>query len=312
MSTLQPGTESISKEYPSKDSRLKKDFSADIPNLKTDRVRVVAFALEEDIGEGDITAQLIPKEQNSTATIITREDCVICGIDWVNEVFKQVDADVEINWKVADGDFAKANSELCQLKGNSRSLLTGERTALNFLQLLSGTATTSRQFAEFVKGTDVKILDTRKTIPGLRSAQKYAVRCGGCHNHRIGLYDAFLIKENHIAACGGITNAIKTAKKQNPGKTVEVEVENLEELMEALAAKADVIMLDNFSDEELRKCEKINRGKTKFESSGNLKIEHVSERLSGIADYASFGSLTKNLAAIDLSMKINFQSQTAK
>ncbi|GAB1268806.1 carboxylating nicotinate-nucleotide diphosphorylase [Aurantivibrio infirmus] len=308
MSTLQPGTESISKEYPSKDSRLKKDFSADIPNLKTDRVRVVAFALEEDIGEGDITAQLIPKEQNSTATIITREDCVICGIDWVNEVFKQLDADVEINWKVADGDFAKANSELCQLKGNSRSLLTGERTALNFLQLLSGTATTSRQFSESVKGTDVKILDTRKTIPGLRSAQKYAVRCGGCHNHRIGLYDAFLIKENHIAACDGITNAIKTARTQNPGKTVEVEVENLEELMEALAAKADVIMLDNFSDEELQKSSLLEKGYSKFESSGNLQIKEVSDRLSGIADYASFGSLTKNLTAIDLSMKINVKS----
>ncbi|GAB1265039.1 carboxylating nicotinate-nucleotide diphosphorylase [Aurantivibrio infirmus] len=308
MSTLQPGNESISKKYPSKDSRLKKDFAADIPNLKTDRVRVVAFALEEDIGEGDITAQLIPKEQNSTATIITREDCVICGIDWVNEVFKQLDADVEINWKVADGDFAKANSELCQLKGNSRSLLTGERTALNFLQLLSGTATTSRRFAELVKDTEVKILDTRKTIPGLRSAQKYAVRCGGCHNHRIGLYDAFLIKENHIAACDGITNAIKTARTQNPGKTVEVEVENLEELMEALAAKADVIMLDNFSDEELQKSSLLEKGYSKFESSGNLQIKEVSDRLSGIADYASFGSLTKNLTAIDLSMKINVKS----
>ncbi len=304
MSTLQPGTESISKEYPSKDSRLKKDFSADIPNLKTDRVRVVAFALEEDIGEGDITAQLIPKEQNSTATIITREDCVICGIDWVNEVFKQLDADVEINWRVADGDFAKANSELCQLKGNSRSLLTGERTALNFLQLLSGTATTSRRFAELVKDTEVKILDTRKTIPGLRSAQKYAVRCGGCHNHRIGLYDAFLIKENHIAACGGIDKAVSTARNHSPEKLIEVEVENLDELNQALKAKADVVMLDNFSDEDTKTAIALAGNSCSIEISGGVERESLMRLALLGPTFISTGSLTKHCMAIDLSMRI--------
>ncbi len=304
MSTLQPGTESISKEYPSKDSRLKKDFSADIPNLKTDRVRVVAFALEEDIGEGDITAQLIPKEQNSTATIITREDCVICGIDWVNEVFKQLDADVEINWRVADGDFAKANSELCQLKGNSRSLLTGERTALNFLQLLSGTATTSRRFAELVKGTDVKILDTRKTIPGLRSAQKYAVRCGGSYNHRIGLYDAFLIKENHITACGGIEKAVSLARKKNAEKIIEVEVENLDELKQALAAKADVVMLDNFSDNDTRRAISLVGSLCSIEISGGIEQEAIKQLSQLGPTFISSGSLTKHCIAIDLSMRV--------
>jgi len=286
------------------DNDIAKELASTIPSLETDCIRAVTIALEEDIGSGDITAQLIPATQTSQATIITREDCVICGIDWVEEVFRQLDPSVEINWQVKDGDFVKENTELCQLKGNNRILLTGERTALNFLQLLSGTATTSQQYAKLVKGSKVKILDTRKTIPGLRTAQKYAVRCGGCHNHRIGLYDAFLIKENHIASCGGIKNAIETARKQNPSKTVEVEVENLSELQQALDAKADVIMLDNFSDEDLKQCGKFEKGNTKFESSGNLQVNKISSKLSGIADYASIGALTKNLTAIDLSMRI--------
>ncbi|HUH37013.1 MAG TPA: carboxylating nicotinate-nucleotide diphosphorylase, partial [Spongiibacteraceae bacterium] len=202
--------------------------------LERDRVRMVSFALEEDIGEGDITAELIPADQHADATIITREHAVLCGSAWVDEVFRQLDPRVQLTWQVKDGDNIEPNQVLVKLSGPARSLLTGERTALNFLQTLSGTATTAREYARLVEGTNIKILDTRKTIPGLRTAQKYAVKCGGCHNHRIGLYDAFLIKENHIAACGGIAEAVKQARLNHPEKLVEVEVENLEELQQAL------------------------------------------------------------------------------
>jgi nicotinate-nucleotide pyrophosphorylase (carboxylating) len=277
---------------------------SDIPNLDKDIVRAVRIALEEDIGDGDITARLIPAEQSAEATIITREDCVVCGTPWADEVFRQLDPGVTIEWKVKDGDKIDANTTLCTLKGNARSLLTGERTALNFLQLLSGTATTSRQYAELVKDSGVKILDTRKTIPGLRTAQKYAVRCGGCYNHRMGLFDAFLIKENHIAACGGIRQAVEEARRQAPGKTVEVEVENLEELKEALAAEADVVMLDNFSDRKMAIIENEERGATKFEVSGNVTADAADSLKQYAIDYVSSGALTKNLLAIDLSMRI--------
>ena len=214
----------------------------------------VTRALEEDIGDGDITAQLIPAEQTATARVITREPATLCGQAWVNEVFRQIDPSVTINWQVADGDLVEPDQTLFELSGPARSLLTGERAALNFLQLLSGTATACRTYADMVATTSVKLLDTRKTIPGLRNAQKYAVTQGGCYNHRIGLYDAFLIKENHIAACGGIDKAIITAKQQAPGKTVEVEVENLDELEQALNAGADIVMLDNFSQALMKKA----------------------------------------------------------
>lgn len=280
---------------------------SDIPKLEQDIVRAVRIALEEDIGDGDITAQLIPVDQSAEASIITREDCVVCGTPWVDEVFRQLDPKVAVDWQVKDGDQVPANTTLCTLNGNTRSLLTGERTALNFLQLLSGTATTSRQYADLVKDSKVKILDTRKTIPGLRTAQKYAVRCGGCYNHRIGLYDAFLIKENHIAACGGIQQAVEEARQQAPGKVVEIEVENLEELAQALAANADVTMLDNFSAEMLAEAVELRsdlHSSTQFEVSGNVEDSSLIELATVTIDFASSGAITKHLRAIDLSMRI--------
>jgi nicotinate-nucleotide pyrophosphorylase (carboxylating) len=247
---------------------------------------------------------LIPAENIANATVITREQAIICGQPWVNEVFRQLDSSVQIEWLVRDGDEVQPNQDIFNLKGSARSLLTGERTALNFLQTLSGTATVAHQYAKLVEGTDIKILDTRKTIPGLRLAQKYAVTIGGCHNHRIGLYDAFLIKENHIAACGGIIKAITKAKEIAPNKAVEVEVENLVELQEALNAGADTIMLDNFSLNAIQDAIAINQGKTKLEISGNLEANNIPDKaVDGIA-YLSSGSLTKHSRAIDLSMKI--------
>lgn len=277
---------------------------SEIPHLQEDIVRAVRIALEEDIGDGDITAQLIPADQTAQATIITREDCVICGTPWVDEVFRQLDPAIRIQWQVRDGDRVSANTTLCTLRGNTRSLLTGERTALNFLQLLSGTATTSRQYADLVKDSKVKILDTRKTIPGLRTAQKYAVRCGGCHNHRMGLYDAFLIKENHIAACGGIKAALETARRQHPDKTVEVEVENLDELKEALEAKADVVMLDNFSETDVIEAANITSGSSKLECSGGISKPAIKNLGTTGADFISVGDLSKNCRSVDLSMRI--------
>jgi len=267
--------------------------------------RAVEQALAEDIGSGDITARLIPEDRTATATIITREEAVLCGQPWVNEVFRQLDSAVSITWHCREGAAISSNETLCSLSGSARSLLTGERTALNFLQTLSGTATTARQYARLVEGTDIKVLDTRKTLPGLRLAQKYAVRVGGCHNHRVGLYDAFLIKENHIAACGGITTAISTARSIAPDRPVEVEVENLEEYREALAAGADIIMLDNFSGSDIRSAIALKSGVVKLEISGNLDRDNIaSVALKGI-DYLSSGSLTKHCRAIDFSMRIN-------
>jgi nicotinate-nucleotide pyrophosphorylase (carboxylating) len=271
--------------------------------LQSDIIDTVAFALKEDIGSGDITAQLISQAQMAKARIITREAATICGIAWVNEVFRQVDSTVSIKWHVSDGDIVAANATLFELSGSARSLLTGERTALNFLQLLSGTATICQSYADLVAHTQVRLLDTRKTIPGLRTAQKYAVTCGGCHNHRIGLYDAFLIKENHIAACGGIAAAIQAARDIAPLKPVEIEVENLDELSAALKGDADIIMLDNFSLEDMRTAVELTAGKVKLEASGNIDTE----TLPGIAetgvDYISIGALTKHARAVDLSMR---------
>ena len=277
--------------------------SSNIPNLQQDLVASVSFALKEDIGSGDITAGLIPAENQAQAQIITREDCVIAGQAWVDEVFRQVDETVEVEWHVKDGDKVAANSTLFTLKGAARSLLTGERAALNYLQLLSGTATTCTRYAQLVEGTGVKLLDTRKTIPGLRTAQKYAVTCGDCFNHRIGLYDAFLIKENHIAACGGIEAAVSTAKANAPGKPVEVEVESLSELKLALDAGADIVMLDNFSLEDMREAVKLNQGQAKLEASGGITNETLRPIAETGVDFISIGALTKDCKAVDLSMR---------
>jgi nicotinate-nucleotide pyrophosphorylase (carboxylating) len=281
-----------------------KNHKINSSTLTADIAQSVTIALAEDIGSGDITAQLIPENQQASARIITREDCIFCGQAWVNEVFRQIDPSIVIEWHTSDGQAVAANSTLFTLKGSARSLLTGERAALNFVQTLSGTATISHQYAQQVAHTQVKLLDTRKTIPGLRTAQKYAVTCGGCHNHRIGLYDAFLIKENHIAACGGITNAIISAHQIAPGKPVEVEVETFEELNQALKAGADIIMLDNFSIEDMKKAVAINAGRAKLEASGNINEQTLVPTAETGVDFISIGALTKHCKAVDLSMRI--------
>lgn len=264
----------------------------------------VTYALREDVGSGDITAQLIPEEQTATARIISRQEAVICGIDWVNEVYKQVDPNLTLDWKVDDGDLVNADQVLFYAKGSARNLLTAERAALNFLQTLSGTATISKFYADKVTGTSVKLLDTRKTLPGLRFAQKYAVTCGGCYNHRIGLFDAFLIKENHIMACGGIKQAINTAKRNEPGKPAEIEVETMEELQQALNAGADIVMLDNFSLEDMRKSVELTGGAAKLEASGNITDETLRPIAETGVDFISIGALTKHCQAVDLSMRL--------
>ena len=271
--------------------------------LKSDVHNNVSAALLEDVGDGDITARLIPATEIALAAIITRENATICGVDWVNEVARQVDSTIVIDWMVADGDQVQANQVLFQAHGNARSLLTFERCALNFLQCLSGTASTAHYYAGLVADTQVKLLDTRKTIPGLRKAQKYAVACGQCYNHRIGLYDAFLIKENHIAACGGISQAIATARKQEPTKPVEVEVESLHELKQALKAGADRIMLDNFSLGDMRKAVQLATGRAELEASGGITEQTLRPIAETGVDYISIGALTKDCRAIDLSMR---------
>ncbi|QQD19096.1 carboxylating nicotinate-nucleotide diphosphorylase [Spongiibacter nanhainus] len=272
--------------------------------LDQDRRQSVAFALREDIGEGDITARLIPHDQTATATLITREQAVICGLEWVEEVFRQLETPVTIEWCVRDGQLVAPNTVLCKIHGPAPALLTGERTAMNYLQLLSGTATVCKQYADLVAHTAVKLLDTRKTIPGLRTAQKYAVTCGGCHNHRVGLYDAFLIKENHIAACGGIDKAVAAAREIAPGKPVEVEVETLDELSIALEAGADIIMLDNFGLADMAEGVKITANRAKLEASGNVSTETLVDIAETGVDYISIGALTKHAKAIDLSMRL--------
>lgn len=264
----------------------------------------VTAAIEEDIASGDITAELIPADEMGSARIITREAAVIAGTAWVDEVFRQVDPEVEVNWEVKDGDRVIPDQTLFTLKGKSRSLLTGERAALNFLQTLSGTATVSAEYADRVANTPVRLLDTRKTIPGLRMAQKYAVSCGGCYNHRIGLYDAFLIKENHILASGGITSAVRTAKSNHPGKPVEVEVESFEELNQALEAGADIIMLDNFTPAQMVEAVSLVAGRAKLEASGNITDATLLDYAKTGVDYISIGALTKHCRAIDLSMRL--------
>lgn len=280
----------------------------DLSLYQDDIIVAVTAAIKEDIGNGDITAQLIPETQQAHARIISRDKAVIAGQAWVNEVFRQIDANVEVIWKIKEGDLAEPNQTLFELKGNARSLLTGERCALNFLQSLSGTATLCRHYADIVTGTTVKLLDTRKTIPGLRIAQKYAVTVGGCYNHRIGLYDAFLIKENHIMAAGNISNAVKQAHTIAPGKHVEVEVETMSQLDEAIEAGADTIMLDNFTPEEMIAAVQRTRaktsGKVKLEASGGITTDSLRHYAETGVDFISIGALTKDCTAVDLSMRM--------
>lgn len=263
----------------------------------------VSFALQEDIGSGDITAQLIPPGARARASIIAREHCVVCGIPWVDEVFRQLEGRVRLEWQVSEGDDVLPDTELAILQGNARAILTGERTALNFLQTLSGTATRSREMARVYADTPVRVLDTRKTVPGLRLAQKYAVRIGGCSNHRMGLYDAFLIKENHIAACGGITAAVSAAKHLQPDKPVIIEVENYEEFLEAIKTPVDRIMLDEFDEQDLNRA-LSHATDIPLEISGSIDLQSLQAFKHKKIDSVSSGSLTKHIRAIDLSLRI--------
>ena len=275
--------------------------SGNPPNNISETVR---FALEEDVGSGDVTGLLLPEEQICTATVITRENAVICGQDWFNEVFTQTDSAVTLEWMVEEGSRCSAGTVLVSLRGPSRSLLQGERVALNFLQTLSGTATATRKLVNLVEDLSVKILDTRKTLPGLRLAQKYAVACGGGFNHRLGLYDAYLIKENHIISTGGISEAVARARALNPAKPVEIEVENLSELQQALEAKADIIMLDELSLEDMKTAVELTAGRAKLEASGNVSENNLREIAKTGVDYISVGAITKHCRAIDLSMRL--------
>lgn len=274
--------------------------------LKQDIFQSVSRALEEDLGSGDITAQLIPADTQALATIVCREAAVLCGIPWVEQVFTHLDPATDIRWSTEEGATVEPGQTVCTLSGNARHLLSGERTALNFLQTLSGTATIARHSATLLEGSDITLLDTRKTLPGMRLAQKYAVRVGGGTNHRLGLYDAFLIKENHIAACGGIAQAVKQARQIAPGKPVEVEVENRDEFQQALAAGAERIMLDNFSMKDVAWAV-ASRGNhaTELEVSGNIEGEALDTYLNSGIDFISSGALTKHLRAIDYSMRIS-------
>ena len=267
--------------------------------------KLVAQALAEDVASGDITAELIGADVQASGRIVTREDGILCGTAFALEAFQQIDPSCHVEWAAQDGDPIAADSLVCTLSGPARALLTGERTALNFLQLLSGTATTAGQYAARVAHTGVKLLDTRKTLPGLRLAQKYAVTCGGCYNHRIGLFDAFLIKENHISAAGGIAEAIAAARNVAPDKPVEVEVENEAELEQALTAGADRIMLDNFTLEALRDAVSHTEGRAELEASGNVTDETLVAIAETGVDFISIGALTKHVKALDLSMRID-------
>jgi nicotinate-nucleotide pyrophosphorylase (carboxylating) len=316
-------------------SAFHSSLNESLNTIQQDITNTVAWALKEDLavdvqnyfdGSQDITAALIPADEMAVATVINREDCIVCGVAWVNEVFKQLDdanvstkkgSPTKITWFVSDGQMAKANTTLFELSGNARTLLTGERSALNFLQTLSGTATLTSHYVKELAGSKTKLLDTRKTLPGLRSAQKYAVTCGGGVNHRIGLFDAFLIKENHIAACGGIDKAVTTARKNHPNTTVEVEVEGLDELQQALNAGADIIMLDNFSTQMIVEAVAMTEAaatstdtnakvkRAKLEVSGNMTIETLKEYTQAGVDFISSGALTKHVQAIDLSMRFS-------
>ncbi len=273
--------------------------------LPSDIDSVVRSALAEDIGNGDITAELIPAKKLVSARIISREDGVLCGVPWVNRVFSQLDNSIAVDWRLNESETFKANQVLAEVDGSARPIMSGERTALNFLQLLSGTATCTRELTSRIAHTSAKLLDTRKTLPGLRSAQKYAVRIGGGQNHRMGLFDAYLIKENHIAACGGISEVISKVRTLNLDKSVEIEVQNLTQLQEALAAGANRILLDNFDILALQEAVKITQGQSKLEASGGIDQDLLVKIAETGVDYISIGALTKHCRAIDLSLLID-------
>jgi len=288
-------------------------FIADTPyaaTLKDHLSRAVGFALEEDLGSGDITAELIPADTQAKASVITRENGVFCGREWFAECFRQIDAQVQLNWHFEDGAEVQPNDTLVDISGSARSILTAERSALNFLQMLSGTATAAQRYASLVADTPIAILDTRKTLPGLRLAQKYAALVGGCENHRLGLYDRFLIKENHITACGGIRPAIAQAKALHAEIAVEIEVETLAQLDEAIEAGADIVMLDNFDTEATRQAVARAAGRVKLESSGNFDLDRLNADLAAGAnvDFISVGAITKHVQALDLSLRLTMQT----
>jgi nicotinate-nucleotide pyrophosphorylase (carboxylating) len=270
--------------------------------LDTELLEGVRTALTEDIGSGDITAALVPENTTTTATVVCREAAVLCGMAWFNAVFAELDTGIIVNWQARDGDRLGPDQHICSVTGAAAPILTGERTALNFLQTLSGTATLARHYADAVSGLPVNIIDTRKTLPGLRQAQKYAVRTGGCHNHRMGLYDGILIKENHIAAAGSIEQAVRTAQAASPGMPIEVEVENLDQLGAALAAGVNRLLLDNFSTRELTAAVQQVGGRVQLEASGGIDLENLRDMAATGVDMISIGALTKNVQAIDFSM----------
>jgi nicotinate-nucleotide pyrophosphorylase (carboxylating) len=280
-------------------------------SLPVDLFEQVSRALLEDIGSGDVSAQLIAADRQARAHVICREPAILCGAPWFDEVFRQLEPRIGVRWHFRDGSAVPANAVLCDLTGPARALLTGERTALNFLQLLSATATVTDRYVQAVAGTGCRILDTRKTLPGLRTAQKYAVRCGGGSNHRIGLYDMVLIKENHIAAAGSIGAAVAAARRQASGTRVEVETETLEQLREALDARTDIVLLDNFSLARMREAVAINAAHphaAELEASGGVSLATLRETAETGVDYISVGALTKHVAAVDLSMRFELQA----
>ena len=266
-------------------------------------INQVANALDEDVGSGDISARLIDESARLQTELLVREDAVLCGCQWFDEVFRQCDAAIEINWRAQDGDAISAGSVICEVSGPARGLLTAERSALNFLQTLSGTATVTRAYADLIRDTGCRILDTRKTIPQLRLAQKYAVLCGGGSNHRIGLFDAYLIKENHLAASGGIAPTVVRARELQPDRFLEIEVENLEQLQQAIDAGVDRVLLDNFSLDDMQRAVALNNGRTELEASGNIDRDNLSKIAATGVDYVSIGALTKHLRAIDFSLR---------
>jgi nicotinate-nucleotide pyrophosphorylase (carboxylating) len=280
-----------------------------LPTPPSDVTKQVTLALAEDVGSGDVTAELVPATQRVGGRVITREDAILCGRPWVTETFRQLDPSVQLTWHVNDGDRINANQTLFEIAGLARPVLTGERTAINFLQLLSATATATRRYVDAIAGTGCVILDTRKTIPGLRTAQKYAVSCGGAQNHRIGLFDQVLIKENHIAAAGSLTRAIEAARRVAGSRKVEVEVETLAEFEEALRAAPDIILLDEFTLADMKAAVEINKAKgrrVKLEASGSVSMETVREVAETGVDYISLGGITKHVRAVDLSMRLEF------
>jgi nicotinate-nucleotide pyrophosphorylase (carboxylating) len=283
--------------------------------LNSEIEQMCAIALAEDLNSphgSDITAELIPEQTQANATLITREDAVICGVRWVEKIYQLLGNDVQVKWKVADGSIVEAGDTICEISGNARQLLTGERAAMNFLQSLSATATLTNQYVELIKNTQCKLLDTRKTIPGMRYGQKYAVKCGGGVNHRIGLSDAYLIKENHIMACGSILAALSQAKNLHPDTLIEIEVESLQELKLAIEGKADVIMLDNFDIEQLNLARSLVDSTSptiKLEASGNVNKQTIADIATTGVDFISVGALTKDIKAVDLSLRINLTTK---